>query len=140
MANDTQGVDVASYELWLDAGGDLTSAFTKLTDLLTGTSIYDGSSATITHTITQADAGLGAAGTLYRVKVRAKNSDDVVSGYSDELVVALGSVPAAPATPTKDLVASGPGQIALEWAANTADTLPVYGYRLYSDLGTEGGF
>jgi hypothetical protein len=99
---DTNGVDVASYEIWRDAGNDLTSAFT----LLSGVGSYNGYAST--YQLTVAADGLGAASTLYRIKVRAKNADAVYSEYSDSLVVALGSVPTAPSTPVKDDAASGP--------------------------------
>lgn len=99
-STDSQGRDVTAHEVWIDSGGDLTSSFRKVTT-------YDGSAQTCT--VTRAADSLGLAGTLYRFKVRAKNADGVYSELSDALVVALGSVPAAPAAPTKDDDASGDG-------------------------------
>jgi hypothetical protein len=124
---DSNGVDVVSYEIWMDAGDDMSSAFSEITD-------YDGLSATYTI---DTDDGLGAPGTLYRIKVLAKNEWDVVSEFSEDLVVALGSVPASPSTPLKVIEASGANEIAVDWDENTGDTLPVYGYRLYSDIGLD---
>lgn len=99
---------------------------------------YDGVSAS--HTLTVATDALGNAGTIYRLKVRAKNADNVFSNYSDTLIVALGSVPAAPSKPTKNNAASGAGEIAVQWSALTSETLPVYGYRLYCDMASDDTF
>ena len=127
---DSRGVDVTSYAIFIDAGDDLTSAFTEIAD-------YDGVAATYTI---DADDGLGAPGTLYRLKVLAKNEWDISSAFSEELVVALGSVPAAPATPVKVIAASAANEIAVDWPENAAETLPIYGYRLYSDFGLDDEF
>lgn len=127
---DSKGVDVTSYAIYLDAGNDMTSAFTELTD-------YDGVAASYT---VDADDGLGAPGTLYRIKVLAKNEWDIASGFSEELVVALGSVPAAPGAPVKVISGSAANEIAVDWVENSPETLPIYGYRLYSDLGVDDEF
>jgi len=74
---------------------------------------------------------------MYRIKTRAENLNGLHSEYSDALVVALGSVPAPPSKPVKVVEASGPEQIAVRWNPLSGETLPVYGYRLYSDLGTD---
>ncbi len=127
---DSNGVDVQSYEIWMDPGDDMTSSFQQVTQ-------YGGTATT--YTLGLAD-GLGAPGTLYRLKVRAKNEDDVVSEFSDVLVVALGSVPGAPSTPVKNIAASGAGEIAVLWDPPAGDTLPILGYRLYSDQGLDSSF
>ena len=77
---------------------------------------------------------------MYRLKVRAKNVAGVYSEFSNSLVVALGSVPGAPSKPEKVIGASGPKQIAVQWNEVTGGTLPIYGYRLYSDLGLDDNF
>lgn len=118
MSTDSNGVDVETYELWIDTGDDLTSSFSQIT-------AYDGLSST--YTIMSSD-GLGSPGTLYRLKVRALNEDDIYSDASEVLVVALGSVPSAPAMPVKDIESSGSGKIALKWDPLTGGTLPIYGY------------
>lgn len=130
-STDSRGRDVQAYELWIDQGDDLTSTFRNL-------SSYDGQSTT--YTLTVAADGLGAAGTLYRIKSRAKNIDGVYSEWSEFLVVALGAVPAAVSTPYKDDAASGAGQIAVKWAALTGQTLPIYGYKLYCDMASDHNF
>ena len=84
--------------------------------------------------------GLGAPGTVYRIRLRARNEDDVASLDSEVLVVALGSVPAAPSPPTKDVPASAADQIAVTWAPLAGETLPLLGYRLYCDLGVDSDF
>jgi hypothetical protein len=122
-------VDVESYEIWIDAGDDLTSDFRKLA----GAGSYNG--VDDTYTIQKVADTLGDPGTIYRIKILAKNEDAVDSLFSDELVVALGSVPSKPSKPTKNILASGAGQIAIDWAPITTDTLHIFGYRLYSDLG-----
>ena len=92
-----------------------------------------------TYTVVAAD-GLGSLAELHTFKTLAKNEDGVDSEFSDVLIVKLGAVPAAPNAPTKNLGASGDGEIAVAWEALAGETLPVLGYKLYSDLGIEGGF
>lgn len=130
MSTDSNGVDVETYELWMDTGDDLTSSFSQIT-------AYDGLSSA--YTMVSAD-GLGSPGTLYRLKVRALNEDVIYSDFSEVLVVALGSVPSAPSMPVKKVESSGSGKIALEWDPLTGGTLPIYGYRLYCDMGTDDEF
>ena len=125
---------MVGYEIHIDEGDDMTSDFHQLT----GAGSYDGTATQ--YTITKAVDSLGDPGIMYRIKVRAKNVDDVHSEYSDALVVALGSVPAAPSKPVKVVNASGPEQIAVRWDQLTGGTLPVYGYQLYSDLGSDDEF
>ena len=132
-STDPRGVDIESYEIWVDEGDDLTSDFRQVTG-----GGYDGVSPFYTLQ-TDLDT-LGPPGTVYRLKVRAKNEDDVYSEFSDPLVVALGSVPAAPSTPVKDIGASGAEEIAVDWDPLIGGTLPIYGYRLYSDLGSDDEF
>jgi hypothetical protein len=54
--------------------------------------------------------------------------------------VALGAVPASPSTPVKVIAESGANEIAVNWDENTGGTLPIYGYRLYSDNGLDDEF
>jgi hypothetical protein len=65
------------------------------------------------------------------------NTGGVNSEDSEALVVALGSVPVAPNTPTKNIAASGANQIAVDWTPLASATLPLFGYRLYSDMGLD---
>jgi len=67
QSSDNNGIPIADYELFIDAGDDTTSAFTKLDS-------YSGFLAS--HTLTVAADGLGDPSTVYRVKLRAVNEDD----------------------------------------------------------------
>lgn len=87
FSEDDNGSRIALYELWIDAGNDLSSDFHKATT-------YDGIA--LTHTLTAADDSIGPPGALFRLKYRAKNVDGQFSEFSKELIFALGSVPSAP--------------------------------------------
>jgi len=130
-SSDDNGSRIALYELWIDAGNDLSSAFRKITT-------YDG--ITKYHTLTTADDSLGAPGTIYRIKYRAKNLDNQYSEFSKNMIFALGSVPSPPSTPVKDDDLSSNISIALHWNKITTDVLPVIGYKLYADLGHDDDF
>jgi len=54
--------------------------------------------------------------------------------------VHLGSVPTAPSAPTKVIADSGAGEIAVRWDPLVGETLPLLGYRLYSDFGLDHDF
>lgn len=119
---------MVAHEIWMDAGDNLSSAYTKVAG-------YDGTAQTYTIT-----TGLRAAGALHRIRVRAKNALGGLSEFSEALFVAVGPVPVAPAAPVKDVAKSGPGEIAVDWAPLAAAALPLTGYRLYSDLGRDDVF
>ena len=121
------GVAIAGYELWIDAGDDTQSSFTEVTS-------YPGVFAP-THTLTVGTDGLAAPGTIYRVKFRAVNEQEVASDFSSELIFALGSRPSAPTAPLKDIPASTKDSILVYWDPLVGETLPVLGYRLYADTG-----
>ena len=78
------GVSIAGYELYIDAGDDTLSDFTLAKSFSGYTEIV---------TLTQADDGLGGPGTIYRVKTRAVNEDSYYSDYSNELIFELGPLP-----------------------------------------------
>ena len=90
--------------------------------------------------MTVATDGLGSPGTIYRLRTRAINIDNVASEWSEVLVVALGAVPTSPSIPYKDDSASGANQIAVKWPALTGESLPTYGYLLYCDLTSDHNF
>lgn len=87
FSDDDNGSRIALYELWIDAGNDLSSNFHKVTT-------YDGIA--LTHTLTAADDSIGPPGALFRLKYKAKNVEGQFSEFSKELIFALGSVPSAP--------------------------------------------
>lgn len=122
------GIAIKGYELYIDAGGDLSSAFTKVAS-------YPATGFTSQHQLTKATDNLKAAGTLYRAKFKAINNDNMASELSDELVFALGAVPSAPGVPTKEIALSTRDSILVKWAAVTTDTLKILGYKLYADSG-----
>jgi hypothetical protein len=78
------GVRVSHYELWIDEGDNTLSSFRKLDSYSTYTQ---------THTIDVVTDSLGAAGTIYRVKILAVNEDDLKSDFSNECLFKLGSLP-----------------------------------------------
>lgn len=85
---DHGGSSIINYELWVDAGDDYTSAFTKLT-LYTGLSLQYGITAVDSLT----------KGRIYRFKSRSLNSIGF-SDFSDIAYIAYGDVPAAPNQPS----------------------------------------
>lgn len=125
QSGDDNGVAISSYELWIDAGNDLSSAFTIVAS-------YGGTATT--HILDTTTDSL-TTGQYYRVKYRAKNANNQYSDYSDGLLFAFGPVPNTPATPTKTIASSTWNSIAIAWAKNTGDTLPLTGYKLYADSG-----
>ena len=64
---------IDDYELWIDAGDDTLSDFTKV-------AAYSGF--TTPFTLTKTRDGLKDAGTVYRVKFRAVNELDKFSLFS----------------------------------------------------------
>lgn len=123
---DNNGVPIANYEVHVDAGDDLTSAFSQMT--------YDGSASTITLTL--GTDVTGSTGSLFRAKYIAKNEDNVYSEYSEELLFKMGGVPTAPGIPTKVVEDSDANQIAIKWTASGGD-LPILGYLVYADSGRD---
>lgn len=130
-SSDDNGSKITAYELYIDAGNNLQSSYTIV-------SSYDGISQT--HTLTTATDGLGSAGTIYRVKYRAKNEDNQYSAYSPELIFALGPLPSTPNAPMKDSSTSSNTTIAVYWDDITGDTLSILGYKLYADSGLNDDF
>lgn len=120
------GIRVTSYELYIDEGDDTTSSFRKLTS-------YSTFSAQ--HTIDVATDGLGATGTIYRVKVLAVNEEGLKSEYSNECLFSLGALPSKPSMVTKNSYLSSGEAIYVEWDKITTDSLAVLGYKLYADSG-----
>ena len=53
---------------------------------------------------------------------------------------ALGSVPSAPGTPTKNIPNSSKDSIMVTWTPVSSDTLNVLGYKLYADSGHVDAF
>lgn len=90
------GIPITDYELWIDAGNDSTSAFREVT----------GFTFAPTYTLTTAADGLGAPGTIYRLKIRAVNQDGTSSLFSSEMIFALASLPSPPSTVVKNIANS----------------------------------
>ena len=128
---DDNGVAIDHYQLEIDEGDDLTSNFVVVTR-------YSGSA--LSFTLDSVLDSLDAPGTLYRVRLAAVNKDGVFSDYSDVLLVALGSLPSKPNTPTKDISRSSTNSILVQWDEITGDTLTIQGYKLYADSGRADGF
>jgi len=61
-ADDDNGSRIKLYEIWIDKGNDLSSAFSKVTT-------YDG--IIKSHTLTKAGDNLGSPAALHRIKYRA---------------------------------------------------------------------
>ena len=127
---DDNGVPIKRYQLEIDAGDDLASSFNNVTG-------YSGTA--MSYTL-GAPEGLTVKGTLYRVRIAAVNEDDVFSDYSEVLLVALGSLPSKPNTPSKDLAGSSENSILVKWDEVSGDTLTIQGYKLYADSGRADDF
>ena len=80
-------------------------------------------------------ADSGTYGTIYKLRYRALNVEGA-GDYSDVALVALNSLPAAPATPTRVGAASSETSIAVSWASSQLDPElegdAITGYRLYA--------
>lgn len=125
-SSDDNGVPIVRYQLEIDGGNDLASAFTVVSG-------YAGT--TLSYTLDATVDSLGAPGTIYRVRLAAVNEDSELSDYSDSLLVALGSLPSKPSPPRKVVASSSASTILIEWDEVTGDTLPIQGYKLYADSG-----
>jgi hypothetical protein len=119
------------YELWIDAGNDLSSNFHKVTS-------YNGIA--LQHTLTTLQDAISPPGAIFRMNYRSKNVDGQYSEFSKELIFALGSVPSAPSIPLKNDELSGDDTIALYWNKITTDVIPVDGYKVYADSGYNDDF
>ena len=123
---DDNDVPIVNYQLEIDSGNNLTSDF----HIVTG---YAG--LTMSYSLDSTTDSLGSPGTIYRVRFVAINGDLILGDYSGVLLVALGSLPSKPSTPTKTVSSSTSSTISIQWAEVTGDTLPIKGYKLYSDSG-----
>lgn len=89
-SSDNGGTDIIDYELWVDAGDDFSSAFTKLTN-------YNGAS--LIYGANNANDGI-VIGKTYRFKTRSHNLIGF-SEFSEDGYIAFGDVPSTPAAPTR---------------------------------------
>ena len=126
-SQDDNGVPITRYQLEIDQGGDLTSSFSVVSD-------YSGSG--LSYTLTNGtDFTANLAGTLYRIRIAAKNQNNQLSEYSEVLLAAIGGLPSKPTAPTKVLEESSATSIMINWDKITSDVLPIQGYKLYADSG-----
>ena len=126
-SQDDNGVPITSYQLEIDEGGDLTSSFA----IVAG---YSGTA--LSYTLTNGtDFTTTTAGTLYRIRIAAKNEDNQLSEYSEVLLAALGGLPSKPTNIVKVLDESSATSIMISWDKITSDVLPIQGYKLYADSG-----
>jgi hypothetical protein len=128
---DNKGIPISSLRLELSVGSDFSATYSEVTT-------YDGSADTVT--LLQSTHSLGLAGTISRVRLAAINEDNMMSDYSEVLIFALGSLPSQPDAPFKIIESSGPNIISIGWNKITGDTLPILGYKLYSDTGRDDDF
>lgn len=120
------GVPINNYELWIDQGNDSTSPFSKVNSFTSFANSY---------TLTTAVDGLGAPGTIYRIKIRAVNEDGTFSPFSSEMIFALAPLPSPPVSLSKSISQSKKDSIFVYWPKVVGETLPILGYRLYADTG-----
>jgi hypothetical protein len=113
------GSTISLYEVYVDAGNNFNSAFTKLSPDYTGT--------TTTYTVT----GL-TVGSTYRFKTRSKNIINF-SEYSEDAYIAFGNVPNTPLAPTR--TKSIETAITVAWLEPSASDLKITGYILNIDDG-----
>lgn len=118
---DNGGSSILFLELWVDAGNNFFSGFTKISN-------YNG--LTGAYSVTAAD-GL-SSGVIYRFISRAKN----LIGYSEfsvEAFIAFGDTPHKPAAPTR--LVSTATSITVKWTEPAAGALTTMGYILNMDDG-----
>ena len=111
-------------ELWIDAGGDYTSAFTQVTN-------YDGLASTYSFTVATDSM---VDGKIYRMKTRTRNAIGY-SEYSLDAYIAFADLPNVPGQPARTGYTRT--SITVTWTAPTvaADDIPVLGYVLNIDDG-----
>jgi len=118
---DNGGSDILGYELWVDAGNNFSSDFTKIAG-------YSG----LTNTYVASSADGLVIGMKYRFMSRSHNIIGF-SPFSTESYIAFGDVPFAPAAPTR--VSSTETSIEVRWLPPLASVLAVTGYILNVDDG-----
>lgn len=118
------GDTIELYELWVDAGDDFTSEFTKLSGYSNNAMVYLATS--------QVD-GL-VDGKTYRFISRSKNPVGY-SDYSSYGYIAFGDVPTPMARPL--ITASTETSLSVVWTAPTVSSLPIKGYILNIDKGDD---
>ena len=122
---DDGGDEVASYQLYRNEGGTSTDY------ILVGS--YDGSA--LTHTVTAAEDGL-VPSTVYKFRYQAVNAYGE-SDMSDEVNAGVSSFPAKPNAVRKVAVESSETSITLEWDASADTELPVLGYLVSMNDGSD---
>jgi len=118
------GDTITNYELWVDAGDDFTSSFTKLVGYSNNAMVY---------LATQQVDGL-VLGKTYRFISRSKNPIDY-SAYSPYGYIAFGDVPTTMSRPL--ITASSETSLSVVWTAPAASTLTIKGYILNMDNGDD---
>jgi len=122
--SDNGGTPITNYELWVDAGNDFGSEFSKLSQYANNELIFEA----------VAEAGILESGRVYRFKTRTQN-DIGYSEFSEHSYIAFGPVPNPPTTPLR--VQSTESKIKVAWSepASTVSDLPILGYILSMDDG-----
>lgn len=119
------GAAVTSYALEVNAGGLSNDAFQAVATYTSGLE---------THVLDLTADAL-AYGTIYKLRYRALNVEGA-GEYSDVALVALNSLPAAPATPTRVEAASTETSITVSWGSSQLspelEGNAITGYRLYA--------
>ena len=118
------GDTISTYELWVDAGDDFTSTFTKLTGYSNNQMVY---------LATQQVDGL-VNGKTYRFISRSRNPINF-SEFSAYGYIAFGDVPSTMSRP--QITASSETSLSVVWSAPSASSLPIRGYILNMDNGDD---
>lgn len=121
---DNGGTPITTYELWVDAGNNFSSEFSKLSQYANNELIFEA----------VAEVGVLESGRVYRFKTRTQN-DIGYSEFSEHNYIAFGPVPNPPTTPLR--VQSTESKIKVAWSepAATVSDLPILGYVLNMDDG-----
>lgn len=98
------GATISGYTLEINAGGLSDDVFSAVTSYVSGTE---------THTLDLTTDSL-TYGTIYKLRYRAANVEGN-GDYSDTVLVALNSLPTAPATPTRVEADSTETAITVSW-------------------------
>ena len=135
LLNDTQ--IVLGFTSSTDNGGSIITDYQLDLD---GTIVSDYSFAADDYSYTALKSTLSlTTGSIYAFRYWTVNSNGELP-WSQPLSVGLGSLPSAPAAPTRYSSENSVNSIGVEWAVLTGQTLPVTAYELYVDDGTSSNY